>query len=202
MVRLIGRNGRFRGRRALFSNALAARSGSGFLDAVKAELRAQIEFFLEAGVQPRHVTTHLHFHTVPSLSAIVCELARDYHVAWLRNNSLRRAVVPFNVFVTAVQGTVGADPSCLIPSPDYMLALQFWMPYVSPERLAARLLGLEGVIELVIHPCREADPSYPHGIAYAPRRRFREMQYFERLVHCLTTEYPTEFRLAHMGDVR
>ena len=45
------------------------------------ELEAQFELFLDHGIQPVHVDSHMHFHAVPALNEIVSELASRY-VKW------------------------------------------------------------------------------------------------------------------------
>jgi predicted glycoside hydrolase/deacetylase ChbG (UPF0249 family) len=191
-------SGRFRGRRALFSNALAARRG--FLTSARMELAAQIDFFLDLGVKPRHLTAHLHFHTLPSLRSIICELAHEYSIEWVRTNKLLRAVVPYNVFLSKAKQKEVPDPSCTIRSPDYVVGLNFWMRYASPKQLLAKLLSIEGTVELVIHPCLEHDPTYPQAMSYPPHHRYHEMQYFERFLLLLQNERPEDFRLTTMHD--
>lgn len=196
---LIDGSGKFRGRWALFSNALAAQRG--LLSAVKAELAAQIAFFLDAGFKPRHLTTHLHFHAFRSLQSIVFELAQEYKIEWVRNKVLVRAVVPHNIFLPQTRDAMQLENPGIIPSPDYLLVFQFWIRHENPKRLAAKLLNLEGTTELVIHPCLEQDPTYPKDVVYRPRYRFREMQYFEQFLQFLSTEYPNDFRLTTMRDL-
>ena len=87
---LTQRDGSFKPKSMLIMNALIARQS--FLDLVEAELTAQIEFFLNRGLQPQHLTTHIHFHCFSSLRKIIYNLARKFDIGWVRNSELRRGV--------------------------------------------------------------------------------------------------------------
>lgn len=58
------------------------------------ELEAQFEMFLDHGIQPVHVDSHMHFHAVPALNEIVSELASRYGVGMVRNPNISAFVVP------------------------------------------------------------------------------------------------------------
>lgn len=58
------------------------------------ELEAQFEKFLEQGIQPVHVDSHMHFHAVPALNEIVSELASRYGIEKVRNPNISAFVVP------------------------------------------------------------------------------------------------------------
>ena len=50
-----------------------------------------------------------------------------------------------------------------------------------PEQLVDVLLTLQGVAELILHPCTAHDPTFPERIYYTPEERHAEMAYFERV---------------------
>ena len=179
-------DGSFKARPLLFIQALIARQS--FLDLVRSELTRQIEFFLDNGVQPQHLTTHIHFHWFPSLRKIVYDLAREYAIRWIRNNELRRAIVPFNMFLPEQIEEEATAESESVLSPDYLIVLQYWMKYGGPEKLLEKLLSLQGAIELVIHPCLEEDLTYPQEIQYQPKERYEEMQYLIAFAQLMRAE--------------
>lgn len=51
---------------------------------VYAELRAQIEKLLEAGIRPSHLDTHKHTHIVPAVCRIVMRLASEFSIPFVR----------------------------------------------------------------------------------------------------------------------
>jgi len=57
---------RFRSPLALFVNALVARPS--FREQAGNELTAQINVVFQAGVQPQHLTTHIHFQTATTMN--------------------------------------------------------------------------------------------------------------------------------------
>ena len=187
-------DGSFKARPLLFIQALIARQS--FLELVEAELTKQIEFFLDSGVQPQHLTTHIHFHWFPALRKIVYDLAGRYDIRWIRNNELRRAIVPFNMFLPEQIETENTAELENVPSPDYLIVLQYWMKYGAPEKLLGRLLSLQGAIELVIHPCLEEDLTYPQEIQYQPSERYEEMQYFMEFAQLMRNEAADAIQLS------
>lgn len=170
-------DGRFRSRINLFTHSLFP--GTTFIELVEKELTAQINVFIRAGLQPRHLTTHIHFHAFPTLRKIVFKIARSFHVQWVRTNSLRAAVVPFNPIPKRQGASTEFSEAGSIAVPDYVVGLKYWMKY-NPKQLLVRLLNLNGTIELVVHPCLPEDESYPSNVHYSPHERFKEMQYLER----------------------
>lgn len=49
-------------------------------DEVRREWRAQMESFLATGLQPAHVDTHHHVHSIPAVFEIFCEIASHYNL--------------------------------------------------------------------------------------------------------------------------
>jgi len=159
--------------------------GATFLELVEAELRAQIEVFIQAGLRPQHLTTHQHFHSISSLRRIVLQLAREYSVPWVRAHRVGAGVVPQNPFYTTRRAD---NDDAGVAMPDHLIGIKWWLGH-DPERLLAVLQTLEGTIELVVHPCTAEDRTFPEGISYRPRERFQEMRYLESLFPALNTLY-------------
>jgi len=51
---------------------------------VYAELRAQLQRILEAGIQPSHLDTHKHTHLAPPVLEALARLAEEYGIRWVR----------------------------------------------------------------------------------------------------------------------
>lgn len=52
--------------------------------AIHAELRAQIEHILAAGIRPLHLDTHKHTHLLPPVLEAVARLSEEYRIPWVR----------------------------------------------------------------------------------------------------------------------
>jgi predicted glycoside hydrolase/deacetylase ChbG (UPF0249 family) len=167
-------NGHFRSRWSLFTQALNPTPA--FLNAVESELAAQIEVLINSGISPRHLTTHLHFHTLPSLRKIVLQHAKKYGVEWVRAFRLRDTIVPFNPFFRAHSPTENRSDHTL----DYLAVVLYWK-HANLSRLAETLNRLSGTIELVVHPCIEQDDTYPLEIRYSPGERYEEVKVLEKV---------------------
>lgn len=61
--------------------------------AIEAELAAQIERLLAAGIEPTHLDAHKHTHLAPPVLDVVLKLARRYSITWVRR--------PFDLPLTA-----------------------------------------------------------------------------------------------------
>lgn len=173
---LIGQDGRFRPiahlvRQALFPSART-------LSSIEEELSAQCEVLARAGFPPRHVTTHVQFHVLPSLRRIVLRLAHAYQVPWVRPHSVRATVVPWNPLLSRTLGSSGPGTRDAA-APNYMAVLRNWQGR-RPEALSGTLAGLTGTVELVVHPDIDDDPTFPAYIAYGSRERFAETKFLER----------------------
>lgn len=170
-------SGSFRPRGYLFTAALVP--GSAYLAQIEEELTAQIETFLSTGAVPGHLTTHMHFHIVPSLRRIVLDLADRYTIPWVRSYHPQTSLMPY-------AGTVQRHlpppemPNNVTTIPDYLAGLYFWVG-TSPERLSGHINRLGGTTEIVVHPGQQDDLSFPRTAAYAPHRRAAETRYLRRL---------------------
>jgi len=159
----------------LIAHALAPTKD--FLRAVENELDAQIRVLVTAGFQPAHLTTHMHFHLLPSLRRVVYQLAERFHVPWVREHRLARAAFPFNPFL---EKNIQPVPD----SPAYLSALLYMMPFEMKGQVAM-IRSLPGTVELAVHPSLARDETFPAYASYPPRERVREMEYLERLMNAL-----------------
>jgi predicted glycoside hydrolase/deacetylase ChbG (UPF0249 family) len=169
---LLRPDGRFRAMPSLIRRSLAP--AAGYLSTVEAELRAQIDVVAQGGLSVQHLSTHLHFHAIPALRAIVLRLAEAYHVSWVRPWRLRATILPFNPLLDRALGANGRDLR-----PDYLAVVKHWLGR-RPADLARALAHLHGNVELVVHPGIEADHTFPRDVNHSPRERLNETQYLER----------------------
>lgn len=161
---LVGPDGRFPagevgiGSRLFFSRRLQRQA--------EAELRAQVERFLDTGLELDHVNAHHHFHQHPTVLALLLRMAREY--------GIRRVRVPIEPFLASWRaqrdrplrralGALAPVPRVWrmrarlrragICSPDHMFGLHESGGMDAP-RLDAFLRGLprEGVSEVYCHP--------------------------------------------------
>lgn len=139
------------------------------------ELDAQMRRFTDVGLQPQHISTHHHFHAIPLLRRIVHELAEQYQVAWARGHDFRASLSPRNPLQRAQRKS---DRSAFT-MPDYMTAIQ---SHVSRpvDDFCARIAGLEGTVEIVVHPSPPRDPDFPADMRYGPRQRYTETEFLIR----------------------
>jgi predicted glycoside hydrolase/deacetylase ChbG (UPF0249 family) len=52
--------------------------------AIRTELAAQIQWLLDRGITPTHLDSHRHFHTIPHIFSIVCQLAHRFGIRRIR----------------------------------------------------------------------------------------------------------------------
>lgn len=88
---LVNHYGQFMPTSILLSRLLAGRVDR---DELRRELESQIEAALEAGLAVQHLDSHMHFHAIPTLSQLVSDLARRYHVPAVRNPDFAAFIMP------------------------------------------------------------------------------------------------------------
>lgn len=174
---LTGADGRFKSRTYLLASALLP--GTIYLEQINTELKAQIEAFLESGRHPEHLTTHMHFHVLPTLRSLVMALAAEYEIPWVRSFHPQMSVLPYTAPLQQAF-SVPEQPTADVTIPDYLAGVYFWVGH-EPRALCSRLTALPGTSELVVHPGIADDPSFPPEASYTPDKRAQELRYMERL---------------------
>ncbi len=174
-------DGRFQPRTMLFTRAVF--NSAAYLAAIEDEMAAQIEAFLSWGVQPTHLTTHMHFHIMPALRDIVFRLAERYNVPWVRAFKPASTVIPYNFLMQKPADVF--SPDSLSITPDYVTSLQAWLNQ-PPQQLADTLLSLHGLTEIVVHADSYDDATYPADMNHSPAERYREMTYIQDLHRALS----------------
>jgi chitin disaccharide deacetylase len=170
-------NGRFQPRTLLFPRSVFPTDG--WLEAAEAEMVAQIEAFIGlTGRNPEHLTTHMHFHIMPSLRKLVMSLAERYGVTWVRVFQTSSTVIPYNFWVQAPDELF--HPDNLRMTPDYLTTIQAWLQQ-EPAQLVDTLRQLQGITEIVVHPDIPNDPTYPDDMSHKPHARAKELDYILRV---------------------
>lgn len=136
---------------------------------VRHELDKQLRRFVDADIQPQHITTHHHFHTIPALRKVIYELATRYQVKWVRAHEFRATITPYNVFPGQQQ--LAGDLPFEIPS--YLSPLKPWLGRRAAD-YANKLMEFDDVIEMVVHPGIPHDDTFPIDMAYGPQSRYDE----------------------------
>ncbi|MCY4018304.1 MAG: ChbG/HpnK family deacetylase [Chloroflexi bacterium] len=139
---------------------------------IRNELDAQLRRLVDAGVQPQHISTHHHFHSLPILRDIVHELAAVYQVDWVRGHSFRATISPHAI----LPRQQGQSQRYAFFMPDYMTGIQGWISR-SPAEFADRVASLSGTVEIVAHPGTAKDPDFPMNLGYGPAPRYAETKY-------------------------
>lgn len=166
--------GDFRDRLLLFAQLVLP--SDELLQMIHDELAAQIQVMVDAGIQPMHLTTHCHFHSMPAIRDVVYDLAETYGVRWVRNSDYRGASLPFNPLLTLDPADSSGHG---FEIPDFLVSLKQWMRSPAPE-MVAEIERLNGITEIIVHPDFEHDPAYPRQVRYTPAERHQEVQYLEQ----------------------
>ncbi len=88
---LVGHSGEFLPLSALLPLLMAGRVKP---EEIERELSAQMDKFLDSGLPPHHLDTHLHFHSLPTLGRVATELSQRYNTGAVRNPDMTAFVVP------------------------------------------------------------------------------------------------------------
>ena len=143
------------------------------LDEIKHDYRNQIEIALKAGVTLDHINSHQHSHIIPKIFRIVCELAIEYNIPYVRlprelhygaGNFSRYTshwyylnlikLMMVNLFSKTNEGTA-SDVG--VKTNDYFLGITYTghMSLSTVENGLTKLSNLNpAVVEVLLHPCR------------------------------------------------
>lgn len=145
------------------------------LSQVKAEWAAQIQRLLGAGLNLTHLDSHHHSHLWPSLTQIVVELAREFHIPAVR------LISPQSFKLMGIGGLDALIArrswnlaESTIPHPSTVLGLEaFPMNRAGLESILALLPA--GIHELFCHPGSAMDPDLVN-VSSLREHRFRELE--------------------------
>lgn len=143
------------------------------LPEIQAEWSAQIERILEYGIRVTHLDSHQHLHALPGIAQLTVNLARRYHIPFVRipmeDRLIARPVTPRGLVRTA--GAMALRASCLVAHLNQRTAKGFQSPRflgfheggrLNPESLERilRMLKPGRVYELMCHPGFMPEESY------------------------------------------
>jgi predicted glycoside hydrolase/deacetylase ChbG (UPF0249 family) len=142
-----------------------------YLETVEAEFNGQIEALARAGVELEHLTTHMHFHVVPVLRAMILRLARRWQVQWVRAYRARDTIVPNN----PCKALRHVQEDMLL---DYLAPVMYWVGR-TPQEMREALHAVKGTTEIVVHP---ALPNVPLPTRrYGAAGRVREVEHLKQV---------------------
>lgn len=173
---------------------------------VQTEIRAQVERVLKAGIDPSHIDSHQHVHMLPSVFAIVLDIAREYGIPAMRvpldqvepdgagliSRLMHAVFLPRISRVRLLQVEAAG-----LRSPD-----RFWGLGVSGKMDEASLLGIlrslgPGINEIMCHPGvsdTETVERYPWDYSWDEERTVLQLDSVRKFV----TE--NDIRLASFRD--
>lgn len=149
-----------------------------FLNQVENEFRAQIEKIIK-DVQIDHLDSHVHTHAIPGIFEIVCKLAKEYGIKYVRTQFEELYFIPklskhlnFSyplnlVKIALLQYYTRINRRVLknygLKTNDYLIGVG----YTGMMDSDAISYGLEGfdedcIIEALIHPCKYSDSTENH----------------------------------------
>lgn len=133
---------------------IVGRLAAGRMDAqqIEAELRAQIEKVLSAGIVPVHFDSEKHLHLWPSVFRIVCRLASEYGVGRVRivREPLSAKWIPQGLTLISA-GDARHARGCGLETPDATIGVsEPPVDLAALERLLSHPKGRD--VEFVVHP--------------------------------------------------
>jgi predicted glycoside hydrolase/deacetylase ChbG (UPF0249 family) len=138
--------------------AFAARYFLGGIDGaeLEAELRAQIEKLLAAGLRLVHANSHQHLHVLPRVFETVLKLAEEYRIPWVRVPSDPAATLSLRALEIGILNGIGRQARRRLEGGAVRAANRtvgiLDAGRLTPERLARVLKDVKNVTELVCHP--------------------------------------------------
>ncbi len=140
-----------------------------FLYQVEQEFRAQIEHILQY-TQVDHLDSHVHVHSIPNIFKIVCRLAKEYGIPYVRTQHEEFYIIPclkkhlslkypVNILKVILLNYFSAKNKKVIQennlrTNDYLLGVGY-TGMMDSDAIACGLEELEGdcIAEALIHPC-------------------------------------------------
>jgi predicted glycoside hydrolase/deacetylase ChbG (UPF0249 family) len=147
---LVGPDGRFFGSWKTIVGRLA--TGRFDLTQVEAELRAQIQRVLSAGIVPTHFDSEKHLHIWPSVFDVVCKLAEEFSVPQVRVIREPFSLHPISLGLDTLSSRDAARANrCGLATPDGTIGVTEQPTDISAlERLLGSARGDN--VEFVVHP--------------------------------------------------
>ena len=140
-----------------------------FLYQVEQEFRAQIEL-VKKFAEIDHIDSHVHVHAIPNIFKIVCKLAQEYKIPYVRTQYEEFYMIPdfkihmspkypLNILKVILLNTLSRKNKKIIDkyglkTNDYLLGVGY-TGLMNSETVACGLEELDGdcIAEALIHPC-------------------------------------------------
>lgn len=150
-------------------------SDSKFLDEIEKEFRAQIETVMKYA-KPDHIDSHVHTHAIPNIFRLVCKLAKEYNIPFVRTQHEHLYFVPRitkhinfkyppNLLKVALLNSYTSNNKNTIneyglKTNDYILGVGY-TGLMDKHTVRYGLEALEegGITEALIHPCQYTDKT-------------------------------------------
>jgi predicted glycoside hydrolase/deacetylase ChbG (UPF0249 family)/folate-dependent phosphoribosylglycinamide formyltransferase PurN len=179
---IVGPDGHYR---AGFVGLLTRQRDRRLLAEVEYEFRNQIEAVLEHVPRPDHLNSHQHVHAVPAIFELVCRLAREYNIPFVRIPGERfhrtdglldhlRLRYGVNLVKVAVLGALERRLRRIAAATGIRTNAHFiglaYTGFMNTDRVEAGLAALDGsdeVVEVLLHPARPhsgRDETYPSSV--------------------------------------
>ena len=142
---------------------------------VYAELKAQIEKIIAAGIRPTHLDSHKHTHIVPSVFRIVIRLAHEFDIPYVRlplDNTIPGSRYPCSVASRYYRGLARGYRVCMT---DHFIGFRL-TGSLTTESFAVALSRLpDGTTEFMCHP-GFLGPDLRHAPTRLKESRVRELE--------------------------
>lgn len=138
---------------------------------IKQEFRAQIETALKHNVQIDHLDSHVHTHAIPQIFKIVCDLAKEYNIKYVRTQNEK----PYFVYpeflsykfavnllkIGLLKFYTNKNKKVLetlnLNTNDYIIGVGY-TGMMNSQTVEKGLKPIkEGIVEVIIHPCKYDD---------------------------------------------
>ncbi|MGH7720543.1 MAG: carbohydrate deacetylase [Gemmatimonadaceae bacterium] len=158
--------------RATFTSLLRGQRNAALMQEIEADYRDQIEIALRRLPRPDHLNSHQHSHAVPALFELVCRLALEYRIPYVRLPRERfyvagsaadhaHAWYPVNLAKVGILNALAVANERTarqhgVPTNEWLVGIAY-TGYMNTERIHAGLWAVAsspGLVELLLHPCR------------------------------------------------
>jgi predicted glycoside hydrolase/deacetylase ChbG (UPF0249 family) len=172
--------------------------------AIRTEMAEQIQWLIDKKIRPTHLDSHKHFHCVPAVYSIVCDLARQFKIGAVRwcwePKGLDNPPWPLSS-TEAKKSTKWYRRMAVVNRIQNKNAIKtealMGMTHLGRVDIsflkALSLYNHAGTVELMTHPATEDDEDHFRPVKFARKAEFealcdeRAKQYFEdagvELVH-------------------
>jgi len=147
-----------------------------FLNQVEQEFRTQIEKVLSVYPDVSHIDSHVHTHAIPPIFELVCKLAQEYKIPYIRTQGEKPYIVPYwkmtvnKEFAVNILKNVLLNSFTFLNKPvakkyglktnDYQIGVLYTL-MMSDKSLYYGLKSLKKkdkkLVESLIHPCLYTD---------------------------------------------